>query len=53
MFRSLTSKIKQVALQHSEMETKVMEATNNEPWGPTATQMQGIITLYDRTKLLS
>lgn len=33
---------KTVVLNHSEAEAKVYEATNNGPWGPSATLMREI-----------
>lgn len=33
---------KNVVLNYTEMETKVHEATNNEPWGASSTLMQEI-----------
>ena len=45
MFKNISAKVKKIALNKSDMELKVLEATNDEPWGPTATQMQGIIYL--------
>ena len=41
MFKSLANRAKQYAFNLSEIEVKVEEATNNEPWGPTGSQMSG------------
>jgi epsin len=41
MVKSVSNKVKQYALNLSEIEIKVEEATNNEPWGPHGTVMQG------------
>lgn len=40
--RGITTKIKKVALNMSDIEIKVEEATNNEPWGPHGTAMAGM-----------
>ncbi|KAK9821680.1 hypothetical protein WJX74_007569 [Apatococcus lobatus] len=37
--KGITNKVKQYALNLSEIELKVEEATNNEPWGPHGTAM--------------
>ena len=34
--------VKSVALQYPEIKVKVLDATSNEKWGPTGTQMQEI-----------
>ncbi len=39
--KGITNKVKQYALNLSEIELKVEEATNNEPWGPHGTVMAG------------
>ncbi|KAI9323654.1 hypothetical protein BX666DRAFT_1873647 [Dichotomocladium elegans] len=36
------NKVKNAVLKYTEMEAKVHEATNNEPWGPSSTLMQQI-----------
>ena len=41
MFKSIANRAKQYALNLSEIELKVEDATNNEAWGPTGTQMSG------------
>ena len=41
MVKTVSNKVKQYALNLSEIEIKVEEATNNEPWGPHGTVMQG------------
>lgn len=38
---SLTTKVKQMALNLTDLEVKVEEATNNEPWGPHGSAMAG------------
>ena len=40
--RDIKTKIKKVALNMSDIEIKVEEATNNEPWGPHGTAMAGM-----------
>ncbi|KAJ9621935.1 Epsin-3, clathrin recruitment and traffic between the Golgi and endosome [Taxawa tesnikishii (nom. ined.)] len=35
-------KLQNVAMNYTEMEAKVREATNNEPWGASSTMMQEI-----------
>ncbi|KAK5122964.1 hypothetical protein LTR85_003530 [Meristemomyces frigidus] len=35
-------KVQNAVMNYTEMESKVREATNNEPWGASATQMQEI-----------
>ncbi len=39
--KGIGNKVKQVALQLTEMEVKVEDATNNEPWGPHGKDMAG------------
>jgi len=39
---SLTTKVKQMALNLTDLEVKVEEATNNEPWGPHGSVMAEI-----------
>ena len=39
---SYAKSVKNVALQYPEIKVKVLEATSNEKWGPTGTQMQEI-----------
>lgn len=38
---SLSTKVKQMALNLTDLEVKVEEATNNEPWGPHGSTMAG------------
>lgn len=38
---TLAAKAKALALNVTEIELKVMEATNEEPWGPHGKDMQG------------
>ncbi|KAK9835022.1 hypothetical protein WJX81_005031 [Elliptochloris bilobata] len=40
--KGITNKVKQYALQLSEVEVKVEDATNNDPWGPHGTVMAEI-----------
>ena len=40
---SLTTKVKQMALNLTDLEVKVEEATNNEPWGPHGSVMAGTL----------
>ena len=42
VFKTLANRAKQYAMNLSEIELKVEEATNNEAWGPTGTLMSGI-----------
>ena len=42
--KGITNKVKQYALNLSEIELKVEEATNNEPWGPHGTAMGGALS---------
>ncbi|KAL1843829.1 hypothetical protein VTJ49DRAFT_7180 [Mycothermus thermophilus] len=35
-------KVQNAVMNYTEMEAKVREATNNEPWGASSTQMQEI-----------
>jgi ENTH domain len=37
----LSTKVKQMALNLTDLEVKVEEATNNEPWGPHGSAMAG------------
>ncbi len=46
-FKSISSKVKQMALNLTDLEVKVEEATNNEPWGPHGTVMAGILLISD------
>ena len=39
--KNIADKAKALALSMSELEMKVMEATNHEPWGPHGKDMQG------------
>lgn len=39
--KNVSNKVKQYALNLTEIELKVEEATNNEPWGPHGSAMQG------------
>ena len=39
--KGIGNKVKQMALNLSEIEVKVEDATNNEPWGPHGTVMAG------------
>ena len=39
--KGIGNKVKQVALQLTEIEVKVEDATNNEPWGPHGKDMAG------------
>jgi ENTH domain len=39
--KSLSTKVKQMALNLTDLEVKVEEATNNDPWGPHGTVMAG------------
>ena len=39
--KSMTTKVKQMALNLTDLEVKVEEATNNEPWGPHGSAMAG------------
>lgn len=39
--KGLGNKVKQMALQLTEIEIKVEDATNNEPWGPHGKDMAG------------
>ncbi|KAL9539089.1 hypothetical protein MBANPS3_010471 [Mucor bainieri] len=40
--KDVVNKLKSVVLNYTEMEAKVHEATNNEPWGASSTLMQEI-----------
>ena len=44
----LSTKVKQMALNLTDLEVKVEEATNNEPWGPHGSAMAGQPTLIGR-----
>lgn len=44
--KGITNKVKQYALNLSEIELKVEEATNNEPWGPHGTAMGGALSKH-------
>lgn len=47
VFKSLASRAKQYAMNLSEIELKTEEATNNEAWGPTGSQMSGrVLTTF-------
>jgi hypothetical protein len=39
--KQLADKAKAIAMSASELEMKVLEATNHEPWGPHGKDMQG------------
>ena len=39
--KGIGNKVKQMALNLSEIEVKVEDATNNDPWGPHGTVMAG------------
>ena len=39
--KTISTKAKQMALNLTDMELKVEEATNNDPWGPHGTAMTG------------
>lgn len=39
--KQMADKAKALALSMSELEMKVMDATNHEPWGPHGKDMQG------------
>lgn len=39
--KTLSTKVKQMALNLTDIEVKVEEATNNEPWGPHGSAMAG------------
>jgi hypothetical protein len=38
--RELADKVTNVVMNYTEIEAKVREATNDEPWGPTGQMMQ-------------
>ncbi|XP_074641630.1 uncharacterized protein LOC141899306 isoform X2 [Tubulanus polymorphus] len=40
--REITDKVTNVVMNYSEVEAKVRDATNDDPWGPTGTVMQEI-----------
>ncbi|PKC00918.1 ENTH-domain-containing protein [Rhizophagus irregularis] len=40
--KDVFNKVKNVVMNYTEMEAKVREATNNEPWGASSTLMQEI-----------
>ncbi|XP_076317035.1 clathrin interactor 1-like isoform X2 [Tachypleus tridentatus] len=40
--REITDKVTNVVMNYTEIEAKVREATNDDPWGPTGHQMQEI-----------
>ncbi len=44
--KGLGNKVKQMALQLTEVEIKVEDATNNQPWGPHGKDMAGKITIH-------
>ena len=44
--KGLGNKVKQMALQLTEVEIKVEDATNNQPWGPHGKDMAGKIALH-------
>ncbi|XP_014662752.1 PREDICTED: clathrin interactor 1-like isoform X2 [Priapulus caudatus] len=46
--REITDKVTNVVMNYTEVETKVREATNDEPWGPTGPLM-GEIAQYTYT----
>lgn len=39
--KGVGNKVKQIALQLTEVEIKVEDATNNDPWGPHGKDMAG------------
>lgn len=39
--KGIGNKVKQIALQLTEVEIKVEDATNNDPWGPHGKDMAG------------
>jgi epsin len=39
--RATLAQVKQMALNLTDLEVKVEEATNNEPWGPHGSVMAG------------
>ena len=43
--RSMLAQVKQMALNLTDLEVKVEEATNNEPWGPHGSVMAGAQTV--------
>lgn len=43
IFKNVRKAVMQVALNLTELEMKVEEATNNEPWGPHGTIMNGAL----------
>lgn len=40
--RNLMDKATAVVMQYGEMETKVRQVTNNDPWGSSATDMMDL-----------
>lgn len=45
--KGLGNKVKQMALQLTEVEIKVEDATNNQPWGPHGKDMAGKINIQE------
>lgn len=44
--KGIGNKVKQMALNLSEIEVKVEDATSNEPWGPHGTVMAGDARMF-------
>lgn len=44
--QNLAAKVKQFAYNLSDLEIEVEAATNNDSWGPTSSQLQGMITRH-------
>ena len=41
--RELVDKATNVVMNYTETEAKVREATNDDPWGPSGTQMRNVL----------
>ena len=41
--RELVDKATNVVMNYTETEAKVREATNDDPWGPSGTQMRKVL----------
>ena len=41
--RELVGKATNVVMNYTETEAKVREATNDDPWGPSGTQMRNVL----------
>ena len=52
--RELVDKATNVVMNYTETEAKVREATNDDPWGPSGTQMRNVLySIFKLNPLLS